>query len=483
MTIYGCIPDLELKPSDVFTNLSDIPPGNQLVFIARVSTAKQKNNLYSQVVVNIPILLDMGYNILGVHSFIINGSDPDYLNRLVEIRRRYVTPYLVSEHYDRFVRHPKFGYTRGRSPLILPSQNQLRDIQHRCKEYGIVMGTILDTNSPTYDVHQHRTKRGRSANGKTLMIQRRIRRGILLPIILNMRNMGFTQEEISHNLRIPIGTIALWCSHPSIMDKVRAEVGGAPFATVNPAQPKSVELSRLHRPEGNMESLRFLGFQNYSISRNGVICEQVGGNMVPIDIFLDRTGYLTCNLVYPHGESRIFFVHQLVLYAFIGAKPSKYCICRHLNGVPTDNRVENLAWGTYKENAQDTLFHKNQASFISKESKVSIINELGYNINRDVSYLDIDKVAIKHGISRWSVCRIICSGGKLQKPYKPAKTKNKKKTVENKKGYISLTKETAETIRHDYLTGTRSCKELAKTYGLSQLMIFRIAEGKQKRFR
>lgn len=51
------------------------------------------------------------------------------------------------------------------------------------------------------------------------------------------------------------------------------------------------------------------------------------------------------------------FVHRLVLEAFVGPCPGEGFMCRHLNGNPADNRVENLAWGTALENAQDVIRH------------------------------------------------------------------------------------------------------------------------------
>lgn len=49
-------------------------------------------------------------------------------------------------------------------------------------------------------------------------------------------------------------------------------------------------------------------------------------------------------------------VHQLVLEAFAGPKPEGM-VCRHLNGDPTDNRAENLAWGSQQENVDDRASH------------------------------------------------------------------------------------------------------------------------------
>jgi len=54
------------------------------------------------------------------------------------------------------------------------------------------------------------------------------------------------------------------------------------------------------------------------------------------------------------GNSRC--VHELVLLAFVGPAPIKH-ECRHLNGNPVDNRLENLKWGTRSENIKDKTAH------------------------------------------------------------------------------------------------------------------------------
>jgi hypothetical protein len=55
-----------------------------------------------------------------------------------------------------------------------------------------------------------------------------------------------------------------------------------------------------------------------------------------------------------HGYNRQ--VARLVLAAFVGACPPGM-ECRHLNGNHTDNRIENLAWGTHVENEADKKIH------------------------------------------------------------------------------------------------------------------------------
>jgi DNA-directed RNA polymerase specialized sigma24 family protein len=50
------------------------------------------------------------------------------------------------------------------------------------------------------------------------------------------------------------------------------------------------------------------------------------------------------------------YVHRLVLEAFVGRRPEGM-VCCHNDGDPTNNRLDNLRWGTYRENEHDKLRH------------------------------------------------------------------------------------------------------------------------------
>jgi hypothetical protein len=50
-------------------------------------------------------------------------------------------------------------------------------------------------------------------------------------------------------------------------------------------------------------------------------------------------------------------LHVLVLAAFVSGRPARGMQARHLNGDPLDNRLENLAWGTPKQNGEDKVRH------------------------------------------------------------------------------------------------------------------------------
>lgn len=73
----------------------------------------------------------------------------------------------------------------------------------------------------------------------------------------------------------------------------------------------------------------------------------------------DSNSYLQVGLS-KNGRSRYFFVHRLVLTAFVSPRPPGLQ-CRHMDGDSTNNRLGNLKWGTRQENYKDSIRHGTNA--------------------------------------------------------------------------------------------------------------------------
>lgn len=71
--------------------------------------------------------------------------------------------------------------------------------------------------------------------------------------------------------------------------------------------------------------------------------------------FPNADGYLIVHLYRGDGPER-FFVHELVLLAFVGPCPAEQQ-CRHGDGNQTNNRRDNLCWGTPLDNQMDRFKH------------------------------------------------------------------------------------------------------------------------------
>lgn len=101
------------------------------------------------------------------------------------------------------------------------------------------------------------------------------------------------------------------------------------------------------------------GYTGYYASRDGYILSPSGRKMSGT---MDRRRgkevahrvrlTMTCA-----GERRYTTVHRLVCEAYHGPPPHEGAMVRHLNGNPTDNRPENLAWGDHDDNLLDLHLH------------------------------------------------------------------------------------------------------------------------------
>ena len=119
-----------------------------------------------------------------------------------------------------------------------------------------------------------------------------------------------------------------------------------------------------------MESVEYRevpGYPGYRVGSDGTVWSQhtVGGGKTPNGEWLlkrptrhNRSGYSYTGL-YAKKKTRTTAVHRLIATVFLGPRPVGMQ-CRHLNGDQADNRVENLAWGTAQDNADDKAAHGTQ---------------------------------------------------------------------------------------------------------------------------
>lgn len=70
--------------------------------------------------------------------------------------------------------------------------------------------------------------------------------------------------------------------------------------------------------------------------------------------FLGNQGYWTANLDDDQGKRRKVKTHRLITMAFHGPPPEKSSVAAHLDGNRRNNRADNLAWATQREN----MFHR-----------------------------------------------------------------------------------------------------------------------------
>jgi len=102
-----------------------------------------------------------------------------------------------------------------------------------------------------------------------------------------------------------------------------------------------------------------------------------------------------------------FSVHRLVLLAFVGKPPRSRMVCRHLNGDRADNRLSNLAWGTFKENEQDKADHGRRpvgAQVYGSKLTDQVVIEVR---QRYAEGKTIDSLCAQYGLSRVSMIHAI----------------------------------------------------------------------------
>jgi hypothetical protein len=91
--------------------------------------------------------------------------------------------------------------------------------------------------------------------------------------------------------------------------------------------------------------------KHHRVNELGEVQSKASGQWKPLKSRAGKDGYKIINI-----SKKTFTIHRLVLEAFVGPRPEDM-ECRHLDGNPTNNRLDNLAWGYHWENMEDVQKH------------------------------------------------------------------------------------------------------------------------------
>lgn len=100
------------------------------------------------------------------------------------------------------------------------------------------------------------------------------------------------------------------------------------------------------------------------------------------------------------------FVHTLVLEAFVGPCPPDM-ECRHKDGNAQNNRLENLVWGTAKENSADRILHGTQTKGEAVKRGRLTTEQVLKAVERVRAGESYATIAIRYGVTSAAIAAIM----------------------------------------------------------------------------
>lgn len=162
----------------------------------------------------------------------------------------------------------------------------------------------------------------------------------------------------------------------------------------------------------NIGRVKRLSYTRIRIHRNGKKCIDKFEDMF-IKPVVSVRGYFVLGL-YKNGKTKTVYLHRLIAIHFIPNPENKPQV-NHINGIKTDNRVENLEWCTNKENVIHSYsVLKNEAGMkgkfnIARSKRVQQFDLSGILITEFLSAKEASRLL---NINHESIC--CCARGKTK---------------------------------------------------------------------
>lgn len=169
---------------------------------------------------------------------------------------------------------------------------------------------------------------------------------------------------------------------------------------------------------------------DYEVSDFGRVKSFKRGKIKILKPKLDKDGY--SSLVFSLGSSKnrkYVRVHAEILNSFVGLKPNENYLALHKNDDKSDNRLENLYWGTHQDNCNDKIINGGQVlgeNHPNAKLKDYQIEEIKNLKNMGLSYHKIAKIYNVHEATIWCIFNRN-SHRAMDKNLKTIQTKRKKK--------------------------------------------------------
>lgn len=159
--------------------------------------------------------------------------------------------------------------------------------------------------------------------------------------------------------------------------------------------------------------LPVVGFTGYDVGTHGTVRSYwrlAGGGRRAVLVAVPRLLTLCTDGRYLRvtlcrgGKSRSLLVHRLVLEAFVGPCPDGM-EGAHGNGIPTDNRLTNLAWKTPLENHADKKRHGTNPAG-ERHGNVKLNESQVREIRNKRGTATTAALAKEYGVSKSRICDI-----------------------------------------------------------------------------